>query len=214
MTVQSPGGGEESSSIPPEETATGELAITPEPFTDPLEPATVSGAVVVEERTLSGGILEIGDTHARVQMDVFLHPLSPYARSFQALRTSRLLPYIESGEVRVRFFLLDIQTYGGAADATHAIMCAGREGKGYATLNLLHRDGRTTLATAALEELGLDPVAFASCMKEQIDDPLAASHAEATHMNVTLVPTYSIDETVFVGLPTEADLLGALRAVR
>lgn len=195
------------------ESGTGELDITPEPFAEPLEPLSLTGSVSVEERTLSGGVLEIGHARAGLVMDVFVNVESPYAREFQRSRLPAVIgEFVEKGLARIRFHILPIEKYAGSAESARAIACAAGQGKGYPVLDLLFREERTTPIQEDVTELELDAVLYLSCVQTQRNDPLAPARAAAAKHGVTLVPAYVIDGEVFVGLPSEADLLGAVRS--
>ncbi len=195
------------------DTETGSLDITPEPFEDPLAPATLTGAVAIAERTSSGVLLEIGNVRARTTMTVFLNVESPYAREFQRSRMPLLIQeFVEPGALKIRIVILPIAKYAGSDESTRTIGCAAAQAKGYPTLELLTQEERTTLTQDDVTELALDALLFLSCMQTGQSDLLTIGAREAARWNVTLVPTYVIDEEVFTGLPTEADLRGQIHA--
>lgn len=198
------------------ESGSGHVDVTDEPFVDPLAPLALTGAALeVEERTLSGGTLEIGSANARAEMTVFLHPQSPYSQEFQRSRMPRLVTdMVARGTLRIRLHVLPIKKYAGSAFAARAVSCAAAQGEGYAAFDLLTREGRTDLSETDLADMSLDPTLYRSCIQTGTDDPLASSATAAASLKVTLVPSYVIDGTVHVGLPTEADLLGAVRGAR
>lgn len=193
------------SSALPIDTATGELDITPEPFVDPLVPVSLTGAVTVRERALSGGILEIGDPRARTTMEIYLNPESPYAREFQQSRMPLLLiEFIEPGLLKAHVLILPIRKYAGSDESARTIACAAQQQKGYPALDRIFAAGVTALTQDDVTELDLDGMLFLNCMQTlRIDLPAT---------DITLVPSYRIGGDTFVGLPTEADLLGAVRA--
>jgi protein-disulfide isomerase len=203
-----------SSSAPAEiEDGTGGLAVTDEPFADPLQPLALTGAVTVEERTLSGGVLEIGSDAARASMSVFLNPQSPYSREFQRSRMPSVVSqFVATGKLSVKAYVLPIDKYAGSAFAARAVSCAAAQGKGYPAFDLLVREGRTDLTQADVDDLGIDATAYRSCIQTGARDPFAASAPAIERWDVTLVPTYVIDDRRFEGLPAEADLVGAITA--
>lgn len=205
-----------SSSMANADTGSGDVDVTTEPFVDPLAPLALTGAALdVEERTLSGGILEIGSADARTEMTVFLHPQSPYSQEFQRSRMPRLVAdMVARGTLRIRLHVLPIKKYAGSAFAARAVSCAAAQGNGYPAFDLLTREGRTDLSETDVADMALDPTLYRSCIQTGTDDPLAGAGAAAESMNVTLVPSYVIDGDLHVGLPTEADLVGAVRAAR
>lgn len=201
-----------SSAVSSVESGTGDDAIALEPFIDPFAPVAVSGAII-EERTLSGGILEIGSAHANLEMTVFLNIESPYAREFAVSRLPMLITeFIEPGDLRIRLFILPIEKYKGSANSARAIACAADQGKGYPMLDRLFREAHTTPTQEDATALSIEAFLFENCMQTNAADPLAMSHAEAERYNITLVPSYVIEGILLVGLPTEADVRGAIRA--
>lgn len=202
------------SSIVDIETGSGDVDVTAEPFVDPLAPLALTGAALdVEERTLSGGILEIGSARARTEMTVFLHPQSPYSQEFQRSRMPRLVAdMVARGTLRIRLHVLPIDKYAGSAFAARAIACAGAQGEGYPAFDVLTREGRTDLSAEDLADMDLDETLYRSCIQTGTDDPLAIASAAAESLKVTFVPSYVIDGELRVGLPTEADLMGAVGA--
>lgn len=196
----------------PLESSSEDPAVTPEPFEDPLAPISLTGAVTVEERTLSGVLVAIGSENARIAMDVFLNPESPYAREFHRSRMPRVVSeFVATGRLAVWFHILPIDKYAGSAFAARAVSCAAAQGKGYPALDLLMRDGRTDLDADDLSELGIDETPYRSCIQTGTGDPFDASSRTIEQWGVTLVPTYVIHDQKFVGLPSEADMLGAIR---
>lgn len=194
------------------DTGSGTVEATPEPFVDPLAPAALTGAVTVEERAHSGALVAIGSPRARVAMDVFLNPESPYSREFQRSRMPAVVSeFVTTGKLAVRLHILPIRKYGGSASAARAVSCAASQGKGYPAFDVLLREGRADLDDGDVAELGLDAASYRSCVQTGTDDPFETASGTFERWDVTLVPTYVIHDERFVGLPTEADLLGAIR---
>ena len=187
--------------------------ITPEPFADPVQPMFSTGSILSADQSLAEGMLVIGHDDAPLAMDVYLHPLSPYARDFQRSRVPTLIQrYVEHGTIAVRFITLPIVKYGGADDVVRATVCGGQQDKGYAVHEYLYGKGVATIDADAAQTIGLDAAAFADCVATMTGDILSATRDHATRDAVTLVPTYVIRGEKHVGLPTEADLLGAIEA--
>ena len=202
-----------SSSAPDDDSASGDVAVTLEPFAEPAAPATASGASPAVEQSVAAGTLVIGDDDAPLSIAVYLHPLSPYAREFQRSRVPALVDrFVRTGELAIQFVTLPIAKYGGADDAVRTTMCAMDQGKAYEAHVRMYRDGAATLDEDDQEELGLDPDLFATCVSTMTGDLLAGTRVKAAQEGVTLVPTYVIRGETFVGLPSEADLLGAVNA--
>ncbi len=216
MEPETPSSAASSSSMADVDTGSGDVDVTAEPFVDPLAPLALTGAALdVEERTLSGGVLEIGSARARTEMTVFLHPQSPYSQEFQRSRMPRLVSdMVARGTLRIRLHVLPIEKYAGSAFAARAVSCAAAQGNGYPAFDLLTREGRTDLSEADLADMEIDPALYHSCIQTGTGNPLAVAATAAESLDVTLVPSYVIDGTVHVGLPTEADLVGAVRTAQ
>ena len=196
-----------------EDTASGDIAVTLEPFAEPTEPVLATGATVAVAESMAANALLIGDPEAPLSITVYLHPSSPYAREFQRSRMPALLSrFVERGRLAILLVTLPIQKYPGTEDAVRATMCGIDQGKGYAVHDRLHANGTTVLDGDDLEELGLDPALYAACVGTMSGDLLSATRLRAQQEGVTLVPTYVIRGEAHVGLPTEADLLGAINA--
>lgn len=212
--IDTDGASSSSEAAEPVESASGDLAVTIEPFEDPLAPISLTGALVdIEERALSGGILEIGSARAPLTVTIFVHPESEYAREFQRSRMPALISeFVARGRVKIQAFILPIEKYTGSAFAARAVSCAAKQGEGYPALDMLVTEGRVDLTEADIAELGIDATLYRSCVQTGTDDPSAGAARAATVWNVTLVPSYVIDGETIVGLPTEADFLGAVRS--
>lgn len=204
-----------SASAEPEviDAAMDDAAITIEPFAEPTETQTTSGTTVQIAESTAAGTLILGNGNATpLAIAIYLHPLSHYAREFQRLRMPTLLEkFVEPGRLTIQLVMLPIEKYPGTADAVRTVTCASAQGKGYAAHVRLFEAEATLLSTEDVASLELDALAFSACMSDT-SDPLASLRTMATQNGVTLVPTYVIRDEVFVGLPTEADLLGAINA--
>lgn len=187
------------------------LDITPEPFVDPLVPVTLTGSITVRERMLSGSVLEIGAPYAPHTFTLFLNVESPYAQEFFRARLPVLVrQFVHPDIFNMHIFLLPIQTYRGSEDSARAVTCAAVQGKGYAALEALMTRNQTSLSPAEIATLELDATQFTSCIQTTAAHETATSTAAS--FGITRVPSYVLRNEVFVGLPTEADLLGTIRA--
>lgn len=195
------------------ETATGDAAITIEPFAEPTETQAASGTTVQIAESMAGGTLILGNGDATpLAIAIYLHPLSPYAREFQRLRMPTLIQkFVEPGHLTIQLVMLPIEKYPGTADAVRTVTCASAQGKGYAAHVRLFETEATLLALTDVSSLELDALAFTACMSDT-SDLLASLRTMAAQNDITLVPTYVIRGETFVGLPTEADLVGAINA--
>lgn len=194
----------------PETMSGTDADVTPEPFAEALEPLPASDVVTVEERSLTGGVLELGAADAPGTMKLFLNVESAYAREFERARLPRIIrDVVATGDMKVRVYLLPIDKYTASETTARSLSCAADAGKGYPALRRMMDNGRA-LDAPDLSDLDIDAIAYAACTKDG-RDPLATARTEAAAWNVTLVPTYVVNGTAFVGLPTAADLRGQLR---
>ncbi len=201
------------SSALPIDTATGELDITPEPFVDPLLPVSMTGGTTIQERTLSGGTLQIGSSRARLTMDLFLNLQSPYSKEFIRSRMPILLTkFVETGDMNIRIYLLPIEKYDLSEVGARYLACAASFGKGYPALTRMAEKEFPGLDTGDVDEMDIDGHEFTVCNTDTTRDVLSMPRSAAAKLGVTLVPTYVIEGKPFVGLPTEADLIGAINA--
>lgn len=206
--------GGEKSSQPSYEDANATLDVTPEPFAEPAAPVTSSGTRINAEESPAAGTLVIGDGEATpLAIAIYLHPSSPYSREFQRLRMPKLIEeFVEPGLLTIQLITLPIDKYPGTDDVVRTTMCAADQNKGYAAHVRLFEAGATALTKQDIETLELDSMQFESCFATMTGDVLAGTRVKATQDGITLVPSYVIRGDKFIGLPTEADLLGAIRA--
>ncbi len=190
------------------------LDVTLEPFAEPVTPLSSSGTELEASQSLAAGTLIVGDGDAApLSISIFLHPSSPYAREFQRLRMPKLIEeFVEPGFLAIQLVTLPINKYPGTEDAVRTVMCAAEQDKGYAAHVRLFEAGTTVLTEKDVETLALDPTLFETCVSTMTGDLLASTRTLAAQQGIMLVPSYIIRGETFVGLPTEADLLGAIRA--
>lgn len=150
------------------------------------------------ERPFADG-LEIGRAGAPIAMDLFINYDSPYSRQFQTLMPALQTNFIDKGTLKLRVFPAAFSKYPESAKKAAMLRCAAAQGKGVAMHGLL------ITGTETLLPAGTDRAAFDACVAQ----PAPASTAK--DRGVTLVPTYAIGGETFTGVPTEADLLGAIR---
>jgi protein-disulfide isomerase len=152
------------------------------------------------ERPVNDGV-EIGGANAPVTMDLFLNYDSPYSRQFHTLMPALQVNFIEKGTLKLRIFPAAFAKYPDSAKKASMLRCAAAQGKGLAMHGLLITGSETLLPA------GMDRAVHESCMSQPA--PVVASTAQ--ERGVTVVPTYVINGKTFTGVPTEADLLGAIR---
>ncbi len=194
------------------ETGSGDAVdVTVEPFEAPVQPSLSTGALIDVAESRDADTLVVGDENAPLSITVYLNPLSPYAREFQRLRMPVLLErFVRTGKLAIQLVTLPIDKYDGEEDAVRTTMCTADQGKGYAVHERLYRDGVTTLDAETLADLGITLDAFDACVRSMSGDVLAPLATKAAADGVTLVPTYVIRGKAVVGLPTQADLVGAI----
>lgn len=191
------------------------LEVTVEPFAEPDQPLVSTGATSKVAEGRQGGVLIVGDPNAPLPITVYLNPLSAYARDFQRLRMPTIVDrFVRTGKASIRLVTLPVEKYDGEEDAVRTTMCAADQGKGYAAHERLYRAGTATLDAKTLANIGVDAKAFDTCVASMAGDVLAPLATEAAAGGVTLVPTYVIRGKAYVGLPTQADLLGAIEAAQ
>ncbi len=192
-------------------TSEGEIVVTPEPFELLPSEQTLSGAYVPTERTGADGVLQIGNGGSEVT--VFLNAQSPYSQEFQQSKMPLLIhEFVRPGDAAIRIVPLALKAYAGSEMAAIAVACASTQGKGYAVHTLMFETGKTELSDAEIETLGLDATNFESCITSPHESMLRAYESLAREYGVTRVPSYVIEDEVFVGLPTDADLRGAMQS--
>ncbi len=201
-----------SSSAPSVDSGSGDgMEVTVEPFAEPDQPVVSTGTVAPVAESRDAAALIVGDENAPLSITVYLNPLSPYARDFQRLRMPELIErFVRTGALAVRIATLPIDKYDGEADAVRTTLCAADQGKGYAAHERLYRAGAATLDAKTLADIGVDAKSFDACVASMTGDVLAPLATEAAAGGVTLVPTYIIRGKAYVGLPTQADLVGAI----
>lgn len=165
------------------------------------------------ERTLSGGLLEIGDEKAPVSITLFLNHSSPYSQRFFHYLLPRLTEdFVRRGKVRIDIVAIAFKKYPESASDASALFCATAQGKGQKMNDLLFGLGVTPTEQKKQRRLmGIDEDPYQACLKgAAVQSALSAQSAMAASRDVTLVPTYFINETKYVGLPEYADLRGQM----
>ncbi len=163
------------------------------------------------ERTLSGGLLEIGDQKAPVRITLFLNHSSPYSQRFFRDLLPRLTEdFVRSNKVRLDIVPVAFKKYPESASDASALFCAAAEGKGQKMNDLLF--GPTTTPTEQKKQrrlIGINETLYQACLKgTAVQSALSAQSAMAASRGVTLVPTYFINDAKYVGLPEYSDLKG------
>lgn len=162
--------------------------------------SAASSAITVGERVLSGGILEIGNANANVTMELFVNHDSRYSRQFHAFMPLLQKEFVDKGTLKIDIVPVAFQKYPNSQKQATMMLCAAAQGRGMAMHSLL-MGGTLTLVPA-----GVDKAAFDTCMARP-----STPSTYAASRNVTQVPTYVINGKRFMGLPTEADLVGSIK---
>lgn len=165
------------------------------------------------ERSLSGGLLEVGAAEAPVTMTLFINHDSPYSqRFFRELLPRLTQDRVQSATVRIGFVPVAFKKYPKSDVHAAMLYCAMQQGKGQAMNDLLF--GITAAGAdfkKQLKIMGIDGALYDACLKSPtLQMTLAAQEAMAAERDVTLVPTYFINDKKYVGLPEYADLRGQI----
>lgn len=162
--------------------------------------SSVSSAPSVSERLLPGDVLQVGNANAPVTMRLFVNHDSPYSRRFQGFMPMLEREFLSKGMLKIDIVPVAFKKYPDSKKHADMLLCAARQAHGLAMHSLL-MSGTQTLLPA-----GMDKAAYDACLAAQ------AGVSPAATAEITLVPTYVIDGRSFTGVPSEADLAGAIRA--
>lgn len=169
------------------------------------------------EQLLPSGALEMGNPNAPVTLLLFTNHACAYCRAFHDDLIPRLLRDSETKDmVKVQIMAFALQKYNQSNAAATHLICAGLQGKGTAMHSLLFRSSVGSVAfTTGMNELGLDMAVMNECLQgEGVQGVIAAQQSFAQSLDVTLIPSYFINGTKYVGLPEYADLRGQVLTAR
>jgi protein-disulfide isomerase len=189
------------------EQGTAEQFVEPQSLTD----------VLLEERLLPSGILEIGKRDAAHSLLLITEHHCGYCRDFLTEHMPSIEEdYLKKGMMRLSVGILPLQKYGGSAEAAAAMLCAGKQSKGWPMhLLLSSRTGmdRSSLLSYA-RELEIDDAMLGRCLADtETQSSLDIQHAWLRNLGVDEVPTYFIDGKRYTGLPYPADLKAQIEEV-
>lgn len=167
-------------------------------------------------RVFTSGIIEEGATDASATLTVFTEYHCGYCHRFRAEYMNRLREdFIDAKELKVRFVPGIIAKYPNSADAMKGLLCAMNGQKGLRMDEILtsrssrHRSSLLEYAT----ETGLNEEAFSACLDStEAEDRKSALLQAAKELEVTLYPTFFVNDEVIIGLPSYADLRGEIEA--
>ena len=165
------------------------------------------------ERMIENEWLEIGDADAPLRLLVITNYSCEYCRQFMEDHAVRLLrDYVSSGTLRLQFAIFPLKKYPNSIIEAQALLCATRQGEGRLMNDALFAMTPAKRERAALLKnppKGMDAAAFQTCM----DDPQSAASAvqqseELTRRNVTVVPTFFLQDQASIGLSVYPELRG------
>lgn len=177
---------------------------------DAQSPGTVSGALL--ERLADGGILETGLRGAPL-LRIYTHPSCDYCREFAQDQLERLrMDFIAPGKLRLQTMIVPLQKYPSSATQAAALFCAAKIGRGQEMFTTLMNT--PVLDKARLAKIAKPfPASFTACLTAP--DTKAVLDVQAkmiSETQVTLVPTFTLNDQRQVGLPKYADLRGWIEA--
>lgn len=160
----------------------------------------------IGERMLPGGVLEIGEVSAPVAMSLLINHDSPYSRQFHVLMPALEREFVSKGLLKMEIHAIAFDKYPDSVAHARKLMCAGKQGKGRVMHDLLMGGSEISLPA------GLDKAAFDACLNADETTADIIAQGEANNSGEpAVVPTYVINGKTFKGVPTEADLMGAIR---
>lgn len=173
-----------------------------------------SDDIVIVERLLPTGLIEIGDRNAPVVLMMFTEHHCRYCKEFYSAHLPLLLrDFINLGKVRLQIGILPLRKYVSSENAAMSLLCAATQGKGIPMHELLFevgaKDRKAQLSLASTLEL--DTTLFAQCLDSpDTTKTLERQKSLARSLDVTLVPTFFLSGVKSVGLPYYADLRGMI----
>lgn len=176
---------------------------------DPASGAPVDGSgAVLEERLLANGMLEIGKANAPHSIVLFTNYGCDYCRRFETEAMPTLLAEVAKGTLRIAITPLDLRKYADSDQAARLLLCAAQQKKGKTMHTFLFsKPTNPALMQKQIGTLGLNAATLSSCLQSpEFNTTRSVQQATARAFNVTLVPSYFIDGTQYVGLPDAATL--------
>lgn len=165
------------------------------------------------ERRDADDLLAVGPTDAPVALVVFSDYQCPFCSAWTKETLPTMMTYVESGDLRIEW--RDVNVYGEASErATHAAYAAALQDRFWEYHHALFPDGEhlsgnelsAESLVAMADELGLDPVRFASDMNsEQTRNETDRNEQDGVDIGVNGTPTFIVGGELFVGpQPTDA----------
>lgn len=175
-------------------------------------PLTTTGSSI-QQRLLTGGLLEIGNPTAPVTLLVFTNPYCRYCQEFQTNDLPRLIAdEVTPGTLRIVTVPFPLKKYKESESAALSLICAALQGKGLETSDLLFTAGlSSTEERKRTALLGLNTRQMLGCMKSaEALHALQIQKGMADALAVTLLPTFFVNGQRTVGLPEYSDLKGSI----
>lgn len=180
----------------------------------PLTKAILTGSNAF--RYYESGVMEFGPVDAPNVLVVVTEYHCPYCKDFErdympALQTDIL----ETGKVRIMVIPKHLKKYPNGADAIKGMICAGKQGKAREMHRILFE--RTNKhRSSVLEyagELELNMQTFEACMNgDEAKARIDRLNETLSGLNITLVPTFFMNDHRQTGLPSYADLRGWIKS--
>lgn len=195
--------------VPPEEEA---FSSSPAPFI-PLKPKEVEETLTdVRPLISSGTTLSMGKADAPLTLLVFTNHSCTYCREFHDALLPRLKEdFVNKGLMRLDVAILPIAKYPSSEMETAALFCAMEQGKSWemheSLFSLTDRSRKGIVAAA--KTLNMNAKKIDACLDASTTASFVEAHGSlAKTLNVTLVPTFFLNDEKLVGLPSYADLRG------
>lgn len=197
-----------------EEKPVHEVLTVSESALEALGGTTLTGASIIQMK--STGVIEIGVEDAPLTLTVFLDPHCEYCRQFMQehflyLRNDFVVP----GQLRIRLVPLHIKKYITSMGTIQALVCAGQFNRGMGMHQRLYErpsTQREALVSYALE-MGIAETEFSSCIDREETAAVIADLKRITEsLDVSLAPTFILENEKRIGLPFYPDLRGWVRS--
>lgn len=167
-------------------------------------------SIRVAEQMQSGSILEIGDSNARMSMQLFINHASTYSQQFHQMLLPRLIEdFVAKKNLRITIIPVAFDIYPQSSLSASLLLCATKQHKGQAMNDLLFSQPNTATLQKQIGEVGLSPKDLETCLKDpNLQHEINVQTQIGIEQKITAVPAYSIEGTLYTGLPEYADLRG------
>jgi protein-disulfide isomerase len=175
-----------------------------------------AGTGSITERVLPSGAIEIGRSDAPVSMVLFTNHDCAYCKDFHEKLFPRLIAdYIRTNKARITLIPFALQKYPDSTRNAALLLCAGTQGKGWAVNDLIFAEGsRSAGFREGIANLNMNIQDLESCAaNDQTLAGIGAQQGMAAQFDITLVPSYVLNDKKFTGLPDYPDLRGQMEAM-